>query len=99
MKKNAFLINIGRGKLVDEPALGAALKEKRIRGASLDVFETEPLPPDSPFWDMENVSVTPHYSGMAEDLWYKVALLFCENAVRYINGKRMLGIVNKREGY
>lgn len=99
MKKNAFLVNIGRGKLVDEPALITALKEKRIAGAALDVFETEPLLPDSPFWDMQNVSVTPHYSGMAENLWRKVANLFCENAIRFKEGKRMLGIVNKREGY
>lgn len=99
MKKNAFLVNIGRGRLVDEPALVMALKEKRIAGAALDVFETEPLPPESPFWDMENVVVTPHYSGMAEDLWRKVANLFCENAIRFANGRRMLGIVNKKEGY
>ena len=99
MKESAFLVNIGRGKLVDEAALIAALKAKKIAGAALDVFETEPLPPDSPFWDMENVSVTPHYSGMAEDLWRKVANRFCENAIRFVNGKRMLGVVNKKEGY
>jgi phosphoglycerate dehydrogenase-like enzyme len=99
MKKNAFLVNIGRGKLVDEPALIAALKEKRIAGAALDVFQTEPLASDSPFWDMENVSVTPHYSGTADDLWGKIAALFCENAIRFISGKRMLGIVSKKKGY
>jgi phosphoglycerate dehydrogenase-like enzyme len=99
MKPNAYLINVGRGKLIDEGALIAALQDRRIAGAALDVFANEPLPANSPLWNMENVSVTPHYSGMAEGIWEKVAGLFCENAVRYMNGKRMLGIVNRVKGY
>ncbi len=99
MKQNALLVNIGRGKLVDERALIEALKAGRIAGAALDVFETEPLPADSPLWDMANVSVTPHYSGMAEGLWEKVGNLFCENAVRFRDGRRLLGIVSKEKGY
>lgn len=99
MKLNAFLINIGRGKLIDETALIAALEKKRIAGAALDVFEVEPLQSESPLWKMENVMVTPHYSGMAEDLWVKVTGLFCENARRYKIGKRLLGFVNREKGY
>jgi phosphoglycerate dehydrogenase-like enzyme len=99
MKASAFLINIGRGKLIDQAALIEALENKRIAGAALDVFEAEPLPADSPLWVMENVSVTPHYSGMAEGLWVKVTKLFCENAKRYKNGKRLLGIVDREKGY
>jgi len=99
MKKNAFLVNIGRGRLVDEIALVESLKAGRIGGAALDVFESEPLFPNSPLWDIDSVSVTPHYSGMAENIWEKVARLFCENARRYKNGKRLLGIVNMELGY
>ena len=99
MKPNAFLINVGRGKLVNEIELLKALQEKRIAGAALDVFTEEPLPPDSPFWSMRNVSITPHYSGMAENIWHRIAGLFCENSVRFKQGKRMLGIVNMGKGY
>jgi phosphoglycerate dehydrogenase-like enzyme len=99
MKPTAQLINIGRGKLVDEAALIEVLENKRIAGAALDVFEIEPLPADSPLWGMENVSITPHYSGMAEDLWRKTTELFCENAKRFKDGKRLLGIVNREKGY
>jgi phosphoglycerate dehydrogenase-like enzyme len=99
MKNTAFIVNIGRGRLIDEKALVKALKTGAIAGAALDVFENEPLPPASPLWSMANVSVTPHYAGMAEDLWEKVALLFCENAIRYHNGKRLLGMVNRQRGY
>jgi D-2-hydroxyacid dehydrogenase (NADP+) len=99
MKRSAYLINIGRGKLVDEKALIAALESKQIAGAALDVFDTEPLPESSPLWGMENVSVTPHYSGMAENLWEKVAARFCENAILFKEGKRLIGTVNIKKGY
>jgi phosphoglycerate dehydrogenase-like enzyme len=99
MKEGAFLVNIGRGKLVDETALIEALRSNSIAGAALDVFEVEPLPSESPLWEMDNVSVTPHYSGMAENLWQRVGRLFCENSTRFKNGRKMLGIVNLDEGY
>jgi phosphoglycerate dehydrogenase-like enzyme len=99
MRRNALLINIARGKIIDEKALASALRRKRIRGAALDVFEIEPLPSNSPLWPMGNVSITPHYSGMAEDLWEKIAVRFCENAVRFKQGRRLLGVVSRRKGY
>lgn len=67
MKPSAFLINLSRGGLCDEDALLAALRDKRIAGAGLDVFRTEPLPPGSPFWDLENVVITAHCSGSSDD--------------------------------
>jgi D-2-hydroxyacid dehydrogenase (NADP+) len=99
MKPGSYLINIGRGRLVDEKALIVALQQMKIAGAALDVFEKEPLPADSPLWEMEQVSVTPHYSGMAENLWEKVAQRFCENAIRFKQGRRLVGIVNRKKGY
>lgn len=66
MKPDAILINLARGRIVDETALLAALREKRLRGAALDVFATEPLPADHPFWSCENVIVTPHIGGMSD---------------------------------
>lgn len=67
MKRSAFLINLARGALCDEDALVEALRNKRIAGAGLDVFRTEPLPPDSPFWDLDNVLITAHCSGSSDD--------------------------------
>jgi phosphoglycerate dehydrogenase-like enzyme len=99
MKPGAYLINIGRGQLIDEKALIEALKAKKIAGGALDVFDTEPLPSDSPLWAMDNVGVTPHVSGMAENLWEKVAARFCENAIRFKDGKSLIGTVNIKKGY
>jgi len=67
MKPTAFLINLARGALCDEDALLDALRNKRIAGAGLDVFRTEPLPKESPFWDLENVMITAHCSGSSDD--------------------------------
>ena len=63
MRRDAVLVNVGRGEIVDEDALVEALQQRRIRGAGLDVFETEPLPRDSPLWDLSNVVITPHMAG------------------------------------
>lgn len=99
MKPSAYIINIGRGGLIDEAALLLALDEKRIAGAGLDVTATEPLPPDSPLWDYENVIITPHVSGGMEDYVQHATDLFCKNLERYISGKRMLNVINKKKGY
>jgi phosphoglycerate dehydrogenase-like enzyme len=90
---------VGRGQLIDEAALANALREKKIGGAGLDVFDTEPLPSDSPFWDMENAFITPHTGGLADKLWEREYDLFAENLRRYIAHKPLLALVNKQQGY
>jgi phosphoglycerate dehydrogenase-like enzyme len=99
MKKDAYLINVGRGALVDEAALIQALREKKIGGAALDVFEHEPLPQDSPLWDMDNVIITPHQAGISHKLWERQYKLFSENLRRYEKGAPLLGVVDKKAGY
>lgn len=99
MKPSAFLINIARGGVVDEDALLNALEEKKIAGAGLDVFATEPLPSESRLWDMENVIVSPHMSGNMDDYIERATDLFVKNLERYLAGKRMLTVVDKKKGY
>jgi D-3-phosphoglycerate dehydrogenase / 2-oxoglutarate reductase len=67
MPKNAVLINVARGPVIDESALINALQSKQIAGAALDVFDLQPVPADHPFWSMENVLITPHVAGISED--------------------------------
>jgi phosphoglycerate dehydrogenase-like enzyme len=99
MKSNAFIVNIGRGKTIDEAALFRALQEKRIAGAGLDTFEQEPLPPDSPLWKMPNVIITPHMSGWTDDYGVKALTIFIENLKRYVSGRRLFNVVDKKAGY
>ncbi len=99
MKPSAFLYNIGRGKSVDEAALIEALKAGTIAGAGLDVFETEPLPSDSPLWTMENVLITPHNSGMTPHYFTRTASLFAENLERYLNGEPLNNRYRASRGY
>jgi len=99
MKPSAYIINIGRGGIIDEAALARALDEKQIAGAGLDVTATEPLPPDSPLWDYDNVILSPHVSGGMEDYMQRATDLFCENLDRYLNGKKLINIVDKKRGY
>jgi phosphoglycerate dehydrogenase-like enzyme len=99
MKPDAFLINVGRGPLIDEPALVETLREHKIGGAALDVFDEEPLPPESPLWDLEDLLITPHTAGMAEKLWERQYALFSENIRRYLAGQPLLGLVDKQSGY
>jgi phosphoglycerate dehydrogenase-like enzyme len=99
MKPTAYLMNIGRGGLIDEPALIAALKDNRIAGAGLDVFATEPLPADSPFWYLPNVLITPHLAGSSPRSHERLMDLFCDNLRRYLAGEELLNVVDKREGY
>ena len=79
MSRDAILVNVSRGQLVDEPALIDALRARTIGGAALDVFVDEPLPPDSPFWTLPNVLITPHTSGFRPDHWDAATALFAEN--------------------
>jgi phosphoglycerate dehydrogenase-like enzyme len=99
MKRDAYLINIGRGALIDEPALLSALRERRIAGAALDVFEQEPLAEDSPFWEMDNVLITPHSAALTERLWERHFELLSDNLRRFMAGAPLLGMVDKARGY
>jgi phosphoglycerate dehydrogenase-like enzyme len=99
MKPEAYLINVGRGPLIDEAALAAALRNHQIGGAALDVFEQEPLPADSPLWDLENLLITPHTAGLTEKLWERHYQLISANLRRYLAHQPLLGAVDKNKGY
>jgi len=99
MKSDACLINVSRGPLVDELTLAAALRKHKIGGAALDVFDKEPLPEDSPLWDLENLLITPHTAGLTEKLWERHYALISENLRRYLAGEPLRAIVNKQTGY
>lgn len=99
MRPDSYLINVGRGPLVDEAALLDALRSRKIAGAGLDVFTEEPLSPDSPFWDLENVLITPHTAAVTERLWERHYQLICENLRRFLAGKELLYLIDKRRGY
>jgi phosphoglycerate dehydrogenase-like enzyme len=99
MKPDACLINVGRGPLVDEAALAAALREKKVGGAALDVFPKEPLPADSPLWDVPNLLITPHTAALTDKLWERHYSQFSENLRRYLAGQPLLAVVDKRKGY
>ncbi len=99
MKPDACLINVGRGQLIDEAALLQAIQKNKIGGAALDVFEEEPLPSNSPFWDLEKVLITPHTGGLAARLWERGYDLFAENLRRYIAHQPLLALVDKQQGY
>jgi len=99
MKPSAFLINVARGALVDEAALIDVLKDHKIAGAALDVFTEEPLPKDSPFWTLENVLITPHTAAVTDRLWERHNQLIGENLRRFLDGKPLLNLIDKRRGY
>ncbi len=99
MKPGAVVINIGRGPVIDEAALLAALKAKKIRGAALDVFEIEPLPAGHPFYQMENVLVSPHCADILPDSRELAVEFFVENFGRFARGEPLRNIVNKHAGY
>jgi phosphoglycerate dehydrogenase-like enzyme len=99
MKPEAFLLNVGRGPLIDETALAEVLREHKIGGAALDVFDQEPLPADSPLWDLEDLLITPHTAGISEKMWDRHYVLFSDNLRRYLSGQPLLGLVDKRRGY
>jgi len=99
MKKSARIINIARGSIIQEKALIKAIQEGWIAGAGLDVFETEPLPQNSPLWDMENVVITGHYAGSTPFYFDRVMEIFLENLRRYQCGKTLINEVDKQRGY
>jgi phosphoglycerate dehydrogenase-like enzyme len=97
MKSTAWLVNIARGAVVDEGALLAALEQKRFAGAVLDVFDREPLPPSDPLWKLDNVVVTPHISGPSTP--DEIAPVFNDNLMRYLAGRPLRHVVDRRLGY
>ena len=99
MKPTAYIINIGRGSLIDQEALLHALDEKLIAGAGLDVTVPEPLPKESRLWDFDNVILSPHISGGMEDYMIRATELFCENLKRYLEGKKLLNVIDRKRGY
>lgn len=99
MKPSSILINVARGKVVDENALIKALKEKWILGAGLDVFETEPLPFESELWNLDNVVITPHIAGLNPHYTDRLLEIFIKNLKAYPDISKMVNVVDKRLGY
>jgi phosphoglycerate dehydrogenase-like enzyme len=99
MKPDAYLVNVGRGRLVDTDALVGALEAGHLAGVCLDVTDPEPLPPDHPLWRFDNVVITPHMSGrsaLTMERWQK---LYRENLRRFAAGEPLLNVVDKQAGY
>ncbi len=99
MKSSAYIINISRGQIIDEEALTKALESKQIAGAGLDVFAVEPLPQESVLWNMQSVIISPHIAASMDGYPELATELFCENLRRYISGKKLLNVVDKKTGY
>ena len=97
LPRGAKIVNIGRGQLVDEAALAAAIREGQISRAMLDVFRTEPLPADHPFWDIEEIEITPHLASIA--IPRSSALQIADNIRRLRAGQPLLNIVDRKRGY
>src|SRR5262245_9624150 len=99
MKDDAVLVNVSRGRLVDEAALVRTLETGRLRGAGLDVFEHEPLAADSPLWARDDVILTPHVSGFHAEYWATARQLFADNLRRFTDGRPLANVVDKKAGY
>jgi len=97
--ENSVVINIGRGEIIDEEALIEVLKEGRIKGAGMDVFEEEPLSEDSPLWDLENVLITPHVAGTTPVYMERVMEIFLKNLEAYEKGEKLPTGVDLKKGY
>ena len=97
MRPTAWLLNVSRGAVVDEAALVQALAARRIGGAILDVFAREPLPPEHPLWGLDNAVITPHISGPSTP--EEIAPVFDDNLARYLAGRRLRHVVDRRRGY
>jgi phosphoglycerate dehydrogenase-like enzyme len=99
MKPTAWVLNVARGSLIDQPALELALREKWIGGAYLDLTDPEPLPADSQLWHMPNVIVTPHSSQASAHTSKRALELFLDNLSRYRSGRELRNVVNLDAGY
>ena len=99
LRPGAILVNVSRGRIVDEDALVECLREGRIRGAGLDVFQKEPLSPDSPLWSLPNVFLTPHVSAVSRGFWRRETELIVENFSRFLEGRPLRNLVDREAGY
>lgn len=99
MKPTAILVNIARGGIVNEDALADALRDGRLTGAGLDVCQTEPLPPESPLWEVPNLIITPHSAGFSPQRNRRLDEFFCENLSRYLAGQPLRNVVDRQKGY
>jgi len=99
MKPSAVFINIARGTLVDEDALVQALQEKRLAGAALDVFRSEPPPQDSPLWEMPNVIISPHSASTVRQENARITDLFCDNLRRYLSARPLRNVLDAGQLY
>jgi phosphoglycerate dehydrogenase-like enzyme len=99
MKRDAWLINVARGRLVDDTAIVRALRDNRIGGAALDTFRDEPLPPGSPYWELPNVILTPHTAWSSARVLDRSIDLFCDNLVRFSRGEPLRNVVDPAAGY
>ena len=99
MKATAVVINLGRGPVIDERAMVRALSERRIRGAALDVFETEPLPEGHPLYGLDNVLLSPHTADHTADWLDRAMQFFLDNFARFHQGQPLQNLVDKKLGY
>jgi phosphoglycerate dehydrogenase-like enzyme len=99
MKQGAYLINVTRGGIIDEPALIEALNSGKLAGAGLDVTEKEPLPADNPLWEAPNLILTPHRAGASQHRPRLVFEFFMQNLERYLKGEKPQNVIDKRKGY
>jgi phosphoglycerate dehydrogenase-like enzyme len=97
MQKGAYFVNVGRGAAVDERGLVEALREGHLSGAALDVFEVEPLPRESPLWELDNVIISPHSTDNLPGLTNRLQTdLFCDNLRRYLDGEPLINVLDKK---
>jgi phosphoglycerate dehydrogenase-like enzyme len=99
MKHTAYLYNVGRGPILDQDALLAALRDGTIAGAGLDVTDPEPLPPDHPLWDAPNLILLTHYGGLTPKYGPRAYAILSENLRRFLRGEELLNVVDKQRGY
>jgi phosphoglycerate dehydrogenase-like enzyme len=99
MQDGSYLVNISRGKVVDEDALIAALRSGKLAGAGLDVTYTEPCPPESPLWTEPNVVLTAHSAGSSQHIEARTMRLFIDNLHRYVKGELLINVADKEKGY
>ena len=99
MPDASYVVNVSRGKVIDETALVAALQSGKLAGAGLDVTYTEPCPPDNPLWEQQNVILTSHSAGASQHIRRRAMQLFIDNLHRYVKGEPLINVVDKQKGY